>query len=193
MAPNALEVDERAPVRIVEYNPEWPALYEKEKVLILRAVGGWVVAIEHVGSTAVPGLAAKPTIDIMVGLRRLQDASFCLEPLRAIDYEYVPEYEASIPDRRYFHKGPPGNRTHHLHVVEFGGVFWGKHLMFRDFLRRDPEKARAYAQLKRDWALRFGRDREGYTDAKTSFIESTLADVRKRKAKRFRGSQKQPP
>lgn len=107
-----------AHVIIVEYDPSWAAMSEKEKRRILSAVGDLVVAVEHVGSAAVPGLGGKPVLDIMVAVRDLADADRCIEPLRSIGYEYVLEYDDIIPERRYFHKGPPEARTHHLHMVE---------------------------------------------------------------------------
>ena len=168
----------KAPVVIVEYDPRWPALYEAEASAILGAIGHVIVALEHVGSTSVPGLGAKPIIDILAGVRILADAAQCVEPLRGLGYEYVPEYEAEIPDRRYFRKGPPAGRTHHLHLVEHGGEFWMRHLLFRDYLRAHPEAAQAYDRLKRELAARFGSDRDGYTDAKTEFVRSIEAKTR---------------
>jgi len=165
-----------ATVVIVPYDPRWPAMFANERERILTATGGVVLAVEHVGSTAVPGLAAKPIIDILAGVRHLDDAAETFQPLLALGYAYVPEYETEIPDRRYFHKGPPAARSHHLHMAEFGGGFWRRHLAFRDALRSDPVLAARYAALKRDLAARFGRDRRGYTEAKTEFIESVLAD-----------------
>jgi len=135
------------------------------------------VAVEHVGSTAVPGLAAKPVIDIVVGVRRLKDAAACAAPLAAIGYECVPEYEAEIPDRRYFRKGPFGGRTHHLHMVEFGGAFWRRHLAFRDWLRTHPEDAARYGALKRELAATHEADREAYTEAKNAFVREVEAHV----------------
>lgn len=116
----------------------------------------------------------------MAGVRRLADADRCVEPQR-LGYEYVPEYEADIPDRRYFRKGPAGARTHHLHMVEYGGDFWERHVLFRDYLRAHPEVARQYEELKRDLADRYGRDREGYTDAKTAFIKGVETVARDQK------------
>jgi GrpB-like predicted nucleotidyltransferase (UPF0157 family) len=171
------------PVLIVDYDPRWPILYEGEKDLILGAVGLLVVAIEHIGSTAVPGLGAKPIIDIMVAVRRLADAEQCIGPLEGIGYEYVPEYNDIIPERRYFHKGPAEGRTHHLHMVELTSDFWERHLLFRDFLRTHPEEAHRYYELKKELAARFRVDREAYTDAKTSFIESVVAKAQAEKAK----------
>jgi GrpB-like predicted nucleotidyltransferase (UPF0157 family)/predicted RNA-binding protein associated with RNAse of E/G family len=166
----------RSSVRIVNYDPRWPMLYAREKDRILRAVADKVAAIEHVGSTAVPGLAAKPIIDIMVAVRKLSDVNECIGPLRSIGYEYVPEYEKELPQRRYFRRGPEGirNRHFHMHVVEHDGDFWKQHLLFRDYLRSHPDAAKQYCGLKRELAAKHASDREAYTEAKTSFIESVL-------------------
>lgn len=166
------------PVAIVDYDPRWPTLYEEERDRILAVVGSLIIAIEHIGSTAVPGLGGKPIIDIMPAVGSLADAEQCVEPLEGIGYEYVPEYNKLIPERRYFHKGPPQGRTHHLHMVERASDFWERHLLFRDWLRMHPEDAQEYYLLKKDLAARFGRDREGFTDAKTPFIESIVARAR---------------
>jgi GrpB-like predicted nucleotidyltransferase (UPF0157 family) len=125
----------KSPVEIVDYSPEWPILFENEKRLILNAIGHLIVRIEHVGSTAVVGLGAKPIIDITVAIKNLKDANKCIGPLESIGYEYVPEYEESIPERRYFHKGKPTIEQHyHLHMVELQSDFWKRHLLFRDYL-----------------------------------------------------------
>lgn len=166
------------PVEIVEYDPQWPVLYEEEKGRILGVIGHKIVAIEHIGSTAVRGLAAKPIIDIMVAVRRLADAGECIEPLQSIGYEYVPEFEAEMPERRFFRKGPPEARTHHIHMIELTSDFWERHLLFRDFLRAHPEAAQQYYQLKKELAARYGSDREAYAEAKTLFIESIVAKSR---------------
>ena len=166
--------DMRPPVIIVEYNPQWPALYEEEKAQILSLIGHKVVAIEHIGSTAVPGLGAKPIIDIMVAIHRLANAEECILPLQSAGYEYVPEYEDTLPERRYFRKGPSGARTHHVHMVELTSDFWWRHLLFRDFLRTHPEVAWQYYQLKKELAAKYSSDHLGYTEAKTTFIESII-------------------
>lgn len=167
----------KAAVQIFDYDTDWPRMYVGEAARIRRAIASVGLAIEHVGSTAVPGLAAKPVIDIMVGVRHLDDAKLCVGPLAEIGYEYVPEYEDDIPDGRYFHKGPPGGCTHHLHMAEFRGDFWRRHLLFRDFLRSHPERAREYERLKRELAGTFGRDHLGYTEAKTAFIRAVEAEA----------------
>jgi GrpB-like predicted nucleotidyltransferase (UPF0157 family) len=166
-----------APVKVVDYDPNWPLLFEREKAEILSVIAKKVVAIEHVGSTAVPGLGAKPIIDIMVGIRHLSDAQTCIGPLETIGYEYVPEYENAIPERRYFRKGPSNmpNKHYHLHMVESGSDFWRRHLLFRDYLRAHPHAAGEYNKLKRELAAKYRFNREAYTEAKTSFIESIVA------------------
>jgi len=162
----------------VEYDPRWPTLYEEEKDRILAVAGDFIVAIEHIGSTAVPGLGGKPIIDILPAVRSLADAEQCIGPLEGIGYEYVQEYNDLIPERRYFHKGPEDARTVHLHMVEQTSEFWERHLSFRDWLRTHPEDAQEYYRLKTELAARFGPDREGFTHAKGPFIESIVARAR---------------
>ncbi len=91
-------------VVVVEYNPQWPSFYEQEKERILSLIADDIIAIEHIGSTSVPGLGAKPVIDMMVGLRSLTEAANCIAPLQSLGYEYVPEFEEIIPERRFFRK-----------------------------------------------------------------------------------------
>lgn len=131
--------------------------------------------IEHVGSTAVPGLAAKPIIDIMVGLSGLAQAEARVDALEVLGYEYVPEYEDELPDRRYFRRPATRPRTHHLHCVERGSDFWTRHLAFRDRLREDGRVARAYGKLKVRLAEVHRTDGPAYTAAKSPFIEGVLS------------------
>ena len=159
-----------ASVVIVDYDPRWPALYEEEKGAILAAVGPSALGIEHIGSTAVPGLAAKPIIDIMLGIHRLEEAPALYEPLAALGYEYAPEFEELIPERRFFRKGPAECRTYHLHLVELRDDFWLRHVLFREYLRRHADAARDYEQLKRKLAAEYADNRPAYTEAKTTFI-----------------------
>lgn len=161
------------PIEIVDYDATWPRQFEEERRRILAAIGRYVAAVEHVGSTAVPGLAAKPIIDILVGLRSLADATNCINPLKVLGYEYVPEWEAELPERRYFRRVEPRPRTHHIHMVENTSEFWRRQLLFRDYLRAYPEDARAYETLKRDLASRFEVGRE-YAKAKSVFIKAIL-------------------
>jgi rfaE bifunctional protein nucleotidyltransferase chain/domain len=174
----------RPDIAVVAYDPRWPEMFEEDKRRILDAVGRHVLAVEHVGSTSVPGLAAKPIIDVMVGVRSLADAPLCVTPLHELGYVYQPRHEIIMPGRRYFRRGPSGADTHHLHMVELGGDFWTEHLLFRDYLRAHPEAARAYEGLKRKLAAAHGSDRAAYTDDKTDFIRSVVARAREEKSSR---------
>jgi GrpB-like predicted nucleotidyltransferase (UPF0157 family) len=167
------------PIVIVDYDTRWPQLFEEERERILGAIGDWLLGIEHIGSTAVPGLAAKPIVDIMPGLRSLDDAPLLVPVMEAIGYQYIPEYEDQLPERRYFVK-PPGRGYHierlfHVHAVETSSPFWRRHTAFRDYLRAHPEACEEYAALKRLLAAKHGADRVGYTDAKTEFIQGIEA------------------
>jgi GrpB-like predicted nucleotidyltransferase (UPF0157 family) len=138
-----------------------------------------VVEVEHIGSTTVPGLAAKPVIDLMVGVRMLADAPACVEALATISYEYVPKLENEEPLRRILYKMRSGRRTQHIHLVERANVsWWERHLQFCDYLIEHPETAREYARLKYELASRFRDDREAYTDAKTGFISAVVERAR---------------
>lgn len=159
-----------SPVIIVDYDPEWSARYAVERARILDAAGEHLVAIAHVGSTSVPGLSAKPVVDIMLAVRRMGDARACIAPLEALGYEYRPETEASFPQRRFFRKFQAGTRTYHLHVVELTSDFWHRLILFRDYLRAHPETAAEYSRLKRELAAQHSEDRGAYTDAKTVYI-----------------------
>ena len=167
------------PVIVVPYDEAWPSLFFAERTRIEAAIGPWVEEIEHVGSTAVPGLAAKPVIDIMVGVKSLDDSPILVERLVGIGYEYVPEFERILPFRRYFRKMQEGRRTHQIHLVERSNAeWWDRHLLFRDYLRAHPEAAEEYSRLKYDLSLRFGEDRVAYTDAKTDFISEVVRRAR---------------
>ncbi len=162
------------PVIIRPYDPSWPALFEEEAARLRALFQGVELTVEHVGSTAVPGLAAKPVIDMMPGVAALAEVERRVAAIEALDYEYVPEFEAMMPDRRYFRRPRGGVRTHHLHFVVTGGEFWRSHLAFRDHLRAHPEVAEAYAALKLRLAVEYRDDRSGYTDAKSDFIRGVL-------------------
>ncbi len=166
------------PVIIQPYDPDWKRCYQVEETAIQAQIGQHIRAITHVGSTAVPGLAAKPIIDIMVGVDRLAEALACIAPLQHLDYTYHPEYESLMPERRYFTRQNLGLDTHHLHLVELTSEFWDRHLVFRDYLRNHAEIARRYEALKLKLAEQFKFQRHVYTDAKTKFIETVIRQAR---------------
>jgi GrpB-like predicted nucleotidyltransferase (UPF0157 family) len=162
------------PILVSEYDPAWPREFDREKTRLQSALGPTLLALEHIGSTAVPGMAAKRILDMMGGLRRLEDFLLCLEPLRRLGYEYVAEFNPDIPDRRFFRRLSRRQWTHHLHLFEADGASWRRHLRFRDLLRGDPALAKRYEDLKRSLAERFRSDRDAYTDAKSEFIRKAL-------------------
>jgi GrpB-like predicted nucleotidyltransferase (UPF0157 family) len=167
-------------VTIADYSPQWPAQFDAEANALRSAFGEDKIDVEHIGSTAVPGLGAKPVIDILLGASSLAQIERHIKDLEAIGYRYVPEFEAQLPMRRYFVKPNRGDAYFHLHAVECGGAFWFDHLRFRDALRDQPALCEQYLTLKRQLAASFQMDRAGYTDAKAPFIEGVLNDIARR-------------
>ena len=163
-------------VEIVDYDPRWPLLFDEE-ARRLRAVldPSLVVGFEHFGSTAIPGLPAKPIIDILVAVRSLTAAQGTfVEALRGLDYVYWADNPKK--DRMFFVKGMPpfgSKRSHHVHVTEPQGEMWQR-LAFRDYLRTHPEEAETYERLKRRLAAEHRVDREAYTVAKSAYVESVM-------------------
>jgi GrpB-like predicted nucleotidyltransferase (UPF0157 family) len=168
------------PIVIAAYDPAWTSLFAQERAKLAALLGPLVLAIEHVGSTAVPGLAAKPIIDLMVGVRSLTEARHrCIERLQAAGYAYLPEYQSWLPDELFFRRGSSGSWTHHVHVMEPSNPGWRRRLLFRDYLRRHPDSAEAYAKLKRGLAAAFKDDIAAYRNAKDAFVAETMAKARK--------------
>ncbi len=162
------------PVVIVPYDPKWPDQFVLERDRIKAAVGQYLRAIEHIGSTAVPGLPAKPIIDILGGAFSLGDAPLFIPALEKSGYHYIPEYEAQLPERRYLTRSENGHVVVHLHIVETTTLFWRNHITFRDRLISDDQLRDDYGRLKIELAGNFNDDRVGYTDAKSDFIQGVL-------------------
>jgi GrpB-like predicted nucleotidyltransferase (UPF0157 family) len=166
-------------ILIQDYDPRWPAMFADERARIAGVLGSALITIEHIGSTSVPDLAAKPIIDLLVGVRSLAQArSTCVAPLQGLGYVYIPEYESWLPEELFFRKGPPGPWTHHVHLMEPTAARWSEQLMFRDYLRAHPEVAREYGQLKRTLAAAVGDDVAGFRAGKHPFIQAVLAKAR---------------
>lgn len=166
---------ENGVVRLVPYDLRWPDLFRDEAARIQAAlsVEALHVSLEHMGSTAVPGLAAKPIVDILGGWHSAADREAIIEALKGIGY--VHRGEQGIPGREFFRRGDP--RQYHFHLAERGGTFWVDHLAFRDLMRSDPERAAEYAALKLRLADEFPRDRGAYIDGKTEFVRGSLERV----------------
>jgi GrpB-like predicted nucleotidyltransferase (UPF0157 family) len=185
-------------VEIAEPDPGWPAAFEAARRDLARAPGA--ARVEHIGSTSVPGLAAKPILDFLIGVEdeALLDTSgeepwstastYALAPggptahvafVEAVSrLGYVYRGNGGFEAHLFFRRDTDGRRSHHLHVARIGGAYWVDHLLFRDFLRAHPERAAAYGALKRRLAAEFPESRP-YTDGKTAFVEAVLADARR--------------
>jgi GrpB-like predicted nucleotidyltransferase (UPF0157 family) len=162
-------------VIIEPYDSSWPEKFESEGLLLAPVLAPWLVGpIEHVGSTAVPGLAAKPVIDIMAAVRDLPSSMPAIEALKSSSYCYF-EYRADV--MHWFCKPSPVERTHHLHLIPFDSSLWRDRLAFRDRLRSDAATRGSYTELKLALASKHRNDRDAYTDAKTDFIRAVLEDI----------------
>ncbi len=160
-------------VVLAQSDASWSEHFMREQARLRDAMGGLVARIEHVGSTAIPGLLAKPILDVMIVRPR---ASVLAPYLRAlVNAEYRYRGENGLPGREYFLRElPDGRRTHHLHLVLEGGRYSDEYLAFRDYLRRVPLRAAQYASLKQALAAQFADDRESYTNGKAEFVRDTL-------------------
>ena len=161
-------------IRLHDPDPSWPARFTAERDRLLALLPGVFIDVQHIGSTAVPGLRAKPIVDILAGVASMAVAEALAEPLCRSGYTTSAAFNATLADRKWFMRWAEGRRTHHLHVVVHGAGPWQERLRFRDALRRRPDLAARYAALKADWAAANPRDREAYTDAKTGFVRFVL-------------------
>lgn len=157
-------------VHVVEYDARWPALFAAEQQGIGHQSGTLPIRLEHVGGTSIPGMCAKPVLDIAAGRPRATSIQDCIAVLTRAGYEHCGE--RGVPGRHFFRRGQP--RAYHLHLVEEGGPLWRDYLGFRDYLRAHGEAARQFAELKRILAMRFSRDREAYTSAKSPHVQEIL-------------------
>lgn len=158
---------------LAAYSPEWPEDFVREHRRLAEALGGLAREIEHVGSTAVEGLVAKPLIDVLIGLHSYDDWPSCLDAMMGLGYECLGEF--GIPGRQFFLRGDP--TTHHVHMCEHGGRFWYQTLLFRDHIRERPEVCGRYGELKRELAARHADSREAYTTGKSEFIQMVLREA----------------
>lgn len=163
-------------IRLVPYDPTWPRRFEEERDRLERVLRPWLAGpIEHIGSTAISGVAAKPIIDIMAGVRDLPSSLAARDALHPLHYMYFP-YRTEV--MHWFCKPSPARRTHHLHLVPVDSALWAERLLFRDYLRAVPAAAAEYGRLKAALAVVHRFDREAYTDAKGPFVRSVIDRAR---------------
>lgn len=162
----------RASIILSEYNPEWPAKFEAEKENLMQSIGNLMYgSVEHVGSTAIPGLIAKPVIDIMFGVKSLEASRSAIDILKNNGYEYS-AYKTDV--MHWFCKPSDEFRTHHLHLIPYKSSLWLERIQFRELLLSDKQITREYAELKKNLASKYKEDREAYTTEKWPFIEKKL-------------------
>ncbi|MFW5799609.1 MAG: GrpB family protein [Spirochaetota bacterium] len=164
---------------IVPYNPKWIERYNDEKSKLMELFKPYKVHIEHIGSTSVVNLSAKPIVDIMLGADSLSIIENKIKDLEQIGYIYKPDFESIIPERRFFVKYLNDVKSFHLHCVKFGGEFWNDKLLFRDYLRNHPEIAKKYELLKKELATKYKYDRPTYTESKSDFILHIVEKAKK--------------
>ena len=157
-------------IELLPYTPKWLDSFNQEK-LSLQSLIGQEIAIEHIGSTAVPDLMAKPTIDILIGVNEFNDQSFFISEITSLGYHYIPEYEVHLPERKYFEKIQDGHHIAHIHLVKKDEEFWKKHIFFRNILQSNQKLRSEYSQLKQVLAHREWKNRNDYAAAKTAFIK----------------------
>jgi GrpB-like predicted nucleotidyltransferase (UPF0157 family) len=180
-------------IEIVPYNPEWKTQFEGEKIFLSEVLKEFNPVIEHIGSTAIEGLGAKPIVDIQIGMRKHEDLNLMVNTMISAGYVYYKKYEDVLPDRRYFVKAANiqgdvlpivlytyedkfDRKEHphlfHVHVVELNTGWWNRHIAFRDYLRAITVARDDYYKLKIELTKREWDDKNDYTDAKTEFIKS---------------------
>jgi GrpB-like predicted nucleotidyltransferase (UPF0157 family) len=157
-------------VIMIPHDPTWMQKFQQEKNAIKKFLGNEAIAIEHIGSTAIPHILAKPVIDILISARNIEKIDTFNEKMAELSYTAHGEY--GIPGRRFFTKGPYEKRTHHIHIFQQGDPQLARHLNFRDYMIAHPEEAKAYSDLKAKLAVQFTDDIAGYCRGKNDFIKA---------------------
>ena len=159
-------------VHLVSYCPDWVKEFKKEKEILQKILGAIALQIEHVGSTSIPGLSAKPILDIAVAVENIETLAKLIPVLTKAGYDVLNSIEnkGEILAR----KGNTENRTHYIHIEVIGSTYWNDHILFRDYLLKHPEYIKQYENLKESLAIQFQDDRKQYTSAKNEFIQHIL-------------------
>lgn len=157
---------------IKKYDPNWETEFQKEKQLLLKSINDSEIVVEHIGSTSIKGLGAKPVIDIMIGVTDFSMLNNYVPAIEGLGYTYISKYEDMMPYRRFFIKERNDNKTHHIHMVEIDSEFWIRHIAFRDHLRSNKTDRDNYYTLKKNLSKQEWKDGNEYAAAKTEFIKS---------------------
>ena len=176
----------RGTVKLYPHDPRWAKLFDKEKRLFLKTFGSKVISVEHIGSTSIPGISAKPIIDISVGVKSMRTAVGLAKKFQALGYEWrkdAPWQNKSV--QILFVKGAESKRTHYVHVMRHKGLIWNNDILFRDYLRNNKQRAKQYDILKEKLAKRHSSNRMLYTKSKEKFVIQTIK-MAKQKTSRLR-------
>ena len=168
-------------IDIVPYDLSWPKIFKDEEEFLKNNFPKIIKRIEHFGSTAIPGLSAKPIVDMLIEVTSLEETKKQIAPvLKSLGYNYFWRPEINKPPMYswFIKRNSTGNRTHHLHMVEVNSKLWDR-LYFRDYLREHPDVAKRYGTLKTELSNKFPNDREAYTKAKTEFVFSITEKAKK--------------
>lgn len=163
----------RGTVKLLPHNPKWEELFEKEKNILSKALDGLIIDIQHIGSTSIPGIPAKPIIDISIGIKSMKNSKDFIKIFEDLGYEYRPDF-GGPNTQLLFVKGPEEKRTHYIHLMRYSGSIWKNDLAFRHYLRKNKKRAKEYAYLKKELASKFADDRTHYTASKAKFIHETI-------------------
>ena len=174
---NISKTDKRR-VEVVFYNPNWKEMYKEESGKVKNILSDIIIDIHHIGSTAIPGIKAKPVIDILVEVKDIEGVDQYNHKMKELGYEVMGEY--GIPKRRFFRKGGD-KRTHHIHIFQVDNEEIERHIKFKEYLIAHPDKAREYSRLKEELANKYTYDVENYTNHKSYFIQEIDRKVKLRK------------
>lgn len=155
-------------VELYAHSEEWSILFEKEKINVYNCIKEYVVDIQHVGSTSIRDMFAKPIIDIVVAIEHFDDGFKLIDDIESIGYHFKGSLGKS--NRFFFWKGTETNNTHNLHIVQYGDKNWDNLILFRDFINNHSDYRDKYCRLKLDLANKYKEDRDTYTSSKTKFI-----------------------
>ncbi|MHA1110815.1 MAG: GrpB family protein [Promethearchaeota archaeon] len=165
---------QRGTIQLVPHNPKWKLLYKEESFFLRKILEDFIANIEHIGSTAIPWIVAKPIIDIALAVKDISEVQKIIKIMESNGYIYRGEILLGIPDRYLFVKGSEDFRTHHIHLMPLTHFQWETHLLFRDYLITHPETAMEYQNLKLTLKQQFPKDRAKYLEGKSTFIVNVI-------------------
>ena len=167
---------EKAKVTLVGFDPKWVEKFKDEKEYIIERIGEFVLSIDHIGSTAIPNIVAKPVIDILIGIKSLKQSEKIITSMKELGYEYLDSIESYFPERRLFIKTPTNNDANqfNVHIWVHQSEGWKEMLLFRDYLLAHPEVAKEYEHVKKHMAKRFPDNEVAYSIGKEGFMQVIL-------------------